>query len=181
MNKAESSYVVHNQHENYAEEFNDKVKEISEKNKNIICWTSPKRESRHGFPEWAYTRKLEKLYNYLIDAGGYEILDQIGEAYIKAIYDNPKKYGDGKIYQLPERSLLKNADDKKNQWRNYIYILLRLNFSAKFWRGGYIDNIHFIFKNNEIHWDPNNPAIIKGEFDAHCKYDYHRVQTPRPK
>jgi len=164
----------------YLKSYEKKLDDAKSKNQDKIVWTSPQRTSQEGYPEWAYTPNLENLYNYLMDASAYDIVEQIGEAYIKAIYDNPKDYGDGRIYQLPEKSLPKSSQ-KISNWKNHHYILSQIEQPLKFWQGGYIDNVHFIIEDGQIHWDPNNPIFNKGEFGAHCDFDYGRKQTPRPR
>ena len=174
--KAEPSYKGYSQTQNEkrAAEFNEKVKVISEQNKDNICWTSPKRESRPGYPEWAYTPKLENLYNNLIDTGAYEIAEQIGDAYITAIYNNPMPYFTRLNYQLPN-GVGPKSDKPSARWKNNKYIMK--NKSRGFW---YIDNVHFL-DNGKIHWDPNNPQEGFLYNSEHVIYDYGRVQTPEPK
>ena len=136
--------------------------------------TSPERSAPYGYPEWAYTPKLRELYDNLLGEGAISLLDQIGEAYILAVYNNPKYYFTRLKYQLPE-GVYPKSKDPSARWENNKYI--NKNKSSFF---EYIDNVHFN-KDGEIHWDPNNPQ--KGMFynDKHVLYDYRRSQTPKPK
>ena len=128
--------------------------------------------------------------------GEFDILDQIGDAYIRAIYcygnpasiDNVFTDGDngdannasdpvgyGKRYQLP-RGVKPNAGSKR--WGYIQYIRDNLEGYPK----EYIDNLHFEKgETGKIHWDPNNPQ--EGDFynPDHVKNDWRRKETPKPK
>ena len=112
--------------------------------------TSPNRSAPYGYPEWAYTPKLRELYDNLLGEGAISLLDQIGEAYILAVYNNPKYYFTRLKYQLPEGVKAKN----RSYWNKNNYIRNEVDGKE-----GYIDNIHFK-PEGEIHWDPNNPESI---------------------
>ena len=120
--------------------------------------------------------------------GEFDILDQIGDAYIRAIYcyGNPASIdnvftdgnngdannasdpvGYGKRYQLPRGVDPKN---RSHTWKSISYIRENKLF-------GYIDHVHFLDKRGVIHWDPNNP--IKYTID-HNMYDFMRLHTPFP-
>ena len=136
-----------------------------------VCWTSPERSAPYGYPEWAYTPKLRELYDNLFSTGDIDLLDQIGEAYITALYENPDDFGDGLKYQLPKGVFPK---DSNMGWSKNKYIVKNKSIL------GYIDNLHFLVY-GEIHWDPNNAQ--EGDFynPDHVKNDWRRKETPKPK
>ena len=170
----------------YNKPFRNKVEAAKEKNQGKIVESSPKRTSEDGYPEWAYDLRLkglfDSLYNDRKNQISADILEQLGEAYIKSVYDNPKDYGDGLKYQLPEGIYPKiNA----YQWLDSKIITRFIGIEA-----GYIQNFHFKAK-GEIHWDPNLPlntsslpyfilSISPAENLSHGFCDFYRRQTPLP-
>jgi len=174
----------------YAKKFNEKSAEAKQKTIDKIISSSDTREAGIGYPEWAYTPKLEKLYNNLIASKDYDLLDQIGDAYIAAIYgvgkedevdvlySDREKYGHDKIYQLPRG--IKPKENKK-VWSDSEYVKKNRDSAITGGADEYIDNVHFEKEDNKIHWDPNNPMGTDEERKRHLNYDYLRKQTTAPK
>ncbi len=178
----------------YAKKFNEKAAKAKQKTIDKIICSSDTREAGTGYPEWAYTPKLEKLFNKLIESNDYDLLDQIGDAYIAAVYgvgeiqnnrtdglySDKKRYGHDRIYQLPRGIAPKNG---KKVWANNEYIKNSMERPAFLQPKEYIDNIHFDADDDKmmIHWDPNNPMGTHEEKQMHFNYDYLRKQTTAPK
>ena len=159
----------------YTKKFNEKVKiakKVCQENGGLRK-ISPDRHASKDYPEWAYNERLQNVYKELIKTGDYDLLDQIGEAYIAAVYSVNSKgepifdCGDNKLYQRPRGIYIKNG--KSHMTNKY------LKNNKSFW--GYIENIDLSDKNGWIHWDPNN-AQNDNEWNDHMKFDYGNRHMP---
>jgi len=159
----------------YSSSYNNRVQNAKALTNGLLIQSSPVRQSRDGFPEWAYTDDLENLYISLITTNDVELLNQIGNAYIASVYGvktNNSLYKitkKGKIQQLPRHA---NPIPNK-EWNDNRYITT--NSFKSFFGGRYIDNVHFLDDTiGRIHWDPNNPmGSLKEKFE-HLDHDYFR-------